>query len=530
MKLFLFFSSLLLSSSLAQQTQPSENLSAGLGQFTRRLLDNLEQTSASNFLFSPYSLHSVLSQVMFGAGGRTRVELERLLGVGATPSVLSQYRSLTGVSGLTSGSAQINTGNELAVATGFKPKSAYNQLLGRTFGSRITEYDFAGNRAEAVRQINDMVSQKTEGKIKDLLLEQDVDSLTRMILLNVIYFKAQWKKAFNVEDSQYQIFYSPLAGEVNTTFMNIKDEFRIYEDPAGDFEILELPYADETMSMLIILPASPTTQISSKLENFDFSLIKKEKLREAQVSIPKFNMKYQTYLKKKITELGAGDVFSSQSDLSGISDESLYVTEAVHQANIEVNEEGSEAAAATAVVVGVRTIRRKKQFFADKPFLFMIYDFGHNVPLFAGKVVDPSNTIQVQEPPQRSSAEEPQPSLGGTLVEPQQQQPNVEKCRRLLRDFPTAFDNYKICKKVKEAGKFLDWLRANRNLCETSLDHYEAFVSNNCGVVWCETASGQRGQWEAEYEADCSRGETEDNRQDCKILENKLKAFNALSC
>jgi len=526
MKLFLLTVSVLVSSSFSQE----ESLSSGMRQFTRRLLNNLELRSESNFLFSPYSLHSVLSQVMFGSGGRTKAQLETLLGVSAGKNLLEQYRSLTGVSGLTSGSAQINTGNELAVAAGFKPKSAFSQLLGRTFGSRISEYDFAGNKAQAVRQINDLVSQKTEGKIKDLLLEQDVDSLTRLILLNVIYFKAQWKKAFNVEDSQYQIFNSPVAGQINTTFMNIKDEFRIYEDPAGEFEILELPYADETMSMLIILPSSPTTQISSKLENFDFNLIKGEKLREAQVSIPKFNMKYQTYLKKKLTELGAGEMFSSQSDLSGISDQSLYVTEAVHQANIEVNEEGSEAAAATAVVVGVRTIRRKKQFYADTPFLFMIYDFRHNVPLFAGKVVDPSNTIQVQEPPQRSSSVEPEPSLGGPLIDQQeQQQPNVETCKRLLRDFPTAFDNYKICKKVKEAGKFLDWLRANRNLCETSEDHYEAFVSNNCGGVWCEVASRQRGQWEAEYDA-CSRGETEDNSQDCKILENRLKAFNALSC
>merc|ERR1711902_202832 len=451
---------------------------------------------------------------------------EQVLGVRASEDLLSQYRNVA--TDITSGSAQLNTGNELAVALGFKPKSSFNQLLARTFGSRISEYDFAGNGAGAVRQINDLVSQKTEGKIKDLLLEQDVDSLTRMILINVIYFKAQWKIAFNIEDSRAQIFNSPLAGEVNTTFMNINDKFRIYEDQDGEFEILELPYADQTMSMLIILPTSPTTQVSSKLEGFNFTLIKEEPLRDAQVSIPKFNVKYQTYLKKTITNLGAGDVFSSESDLSGISDQPLYVTEGVHQANIEVNEEGSEAAAATAVVVGVRTIRRKKQFYADTPFLFMIYDFRHNVPLFAGKVVDPSNTIQVQEPPQRSSSVEPEPSLGGPLID-QQQQPNVETCKRLLRDFPTAFDNYKICKKVKEAGKFLDWLRANRNLCETSEDHYEAYVSNNCGGVWCEVASRQRGQWEAEYDA-CSRGETEDNSQDCKILENRLKAFNALSC
>ena len=179
------------------------------------------------------------------------------------------------------------------------------------------------------------MSQKTEGKIQDLLLEQDVDSLTKMILINVIYFKglffpnfnrkwiiieifsAQWKKAFNVEESFYQFFNSPLAGEVNHTFMNIDDQFRIYEDPEAEFEILELPYADETMSMLIVLPSSPTVQISSKLEGFNFSAIRELEPRDARVSIPKFNMKYQTYLKKKISDLGAPDLFSANSNLEG---------------------------------------------------------------------------------------------------------------------------------------------------------------------------------------------------------------------
>ena len=215
--------------------------------------------------------------------------------------------------------------------------------------------------------------------------------------------------------------------------------------------------------------------------------------------------------------------------VAGISDQDLYVTEGVHQANIEVNEEGSEAAAATGVVVGVRTIRRKKQFFADKPFLFLIYDFQNNVPLFAGKVVDPSNTIQVQEPPERSSEESEGDSdkrLGGTLVSGQ---PNIETCKRLLRDFPTAYDNFKICSKVKEAGEFLDWLRANRNLCETSEDHYEAFTDNNCGSVWCEGAASKMEDWEEEYQAQCEVTDSS-NQQDCKILQNKLKAFQALSC
>ena len=221
-------------------------------------------------------------------------------------------------------------------------------------------------------------------------------------------------------------------------------------------------------------------------------------------------------------------VLSPAFCVAGISDQDLYVTEGVHQANIEVNEEGSEAAAATGVVVGVRTIRRKKQFFADTPFLFIIYDFQNNVPLFAGKVVDPSNTIQVQEPPVRSSEEsagDSDPTLGGTLVSGQ---PNIETCQRLLRDFPTAYDNYKICRKVKEAGEFLDWLRANRNLCETSEDHYTAFTSNNCGPVWCQEALTARPGWEAELAGQCSV--TDGTQQDCKITENKIKAFRALSC
>merc|ERR1719336_3204850 len=465
---------------------------------------------------------------MYGAGGRTQSQLSELLAIRPSQTVLSQWSDLS--LGLTRGSAQLNTANQLAVARGFKPKPAFNQLLARAFQSTISEYDFAANRANAVQQINNLVSQKTEGKIEDLLLAQDVDSLTKMILINVIYFKAQWKKAFNVEDNLYQIFNSPLAGPVNTTFMNIEDQFRIYEDPEAEFEILELPYADETMSMLIVLPSSPTVQISSKLQGFNFSAIREEPRRDARVSIPKFKMKYQTYLKKKISDLGAPDLFSANSNLEGISEQDLYVTEGVHQANIEVNEEGSEAAAATGVVVGVRTIRRKKQFFADTPFLLMIYDFQNNIPLFAGKVVDPSNTIQVQDPPERSAVE-PQVSLGGSLADPQNEQPpNIETCKRLLRDFPTAYDNYKICEKVKEAGKFLDWLRANRNLCETSEDHYKAFQTNNCGGVWCEMASSQRGQWEADYQAQCGEGETESNQQECKIIENKLKAFNALSC
>jgi len=382
------------------------DVSNGIRQFTKSFLIDFEESSQSNFVFSPYSIHSVFSQLLFGSKGNTKTQLQRLLSLTPSDRTISQYRLLS--SNLRSGSAQLLIANELALAQGFKPKSSYLQSLGNEY--RIAEYDFANDRANSVKKINDNVLQKTRGLIKDLLLEQDVDELTQMILINAIYFKAQWKTAFNPDDTFVGTFNSPVSGNVNVSFMTMDAKVRIIE--TDNLTILELPYADETMSMIIVLPKQGlTSTISSKLEDIDIADLKQAPLIEASITIPKFNMKYQTYLKEKMSNLGVTDLFGSRADLSGISDAPLYVSNGVHQVNIDVNEEGSEAAAATAVVVGVRTLTRKKQFYADRPFLFMIHDFQNNITLFAGKVVDPTNLINVQEPPPKTPILTPHTTL-----------------------------------------------------------------------------------------------------------------------
>ena len=103
-------------------------------------------------------------------------------------------------------------------------------------------------------------------------------------------------------------------------------------------------------------------------------------------------------------------------------------------------------------------------------------------------------------------------------------------CPRLLRDFPNALDNHKICNKVKEAGQFLDWLRDNRNLCEQSGDHYSEFMQHSCGAVFCAEAEQLRAAWQRDYTANCQGGTPPDNQQDCKNVENKLKAYKQLKC
>jgi len=322
--------------------------------------------------------------------------------------------------------------------------------------------------------------------------------------------------------------------------MTMDAKVRLVEEE--DFTVLELPYADETMSMIIVLPKpGASNTISEKLQSFNISKLKQATPIDVSITIPKFSMRYQTYLKEKMENLGATDLFGSRANLRGISDTPLYVSNGVHQVNIQVNEEGSEAAAATAVVVGVRTLTRKKRFFADRPFLFMIQDFQNNITLFAGKVVDPSNLINIQKPPTEGFEEvnskitdqfkNNQPLSTSSNSVASQPKPAVDPqvCGRLLRDFPNALDNHKICNKVKEAGQFLDWLRENRNLCEQSSDHYNQFMQNNCSGIYCNSAQVEVEQWRRDYSAQCSDIDR-DNQQDCKNLENKLKAFKTLQC
>jgi len=368
------------------------------------------------------------------------------------------------------------------------------------------------------------------------------------LILQCSLFSAVWKQSFDAEQTFETGFKSPIAGNINTPFLNMEAKVRILVDPVNGVEILELPYADPSKSMLFILPNSTTNDISSRIAGINLADIRRQPQVDTIVTIPKFNMKYQTYLKEKMKNLGANDVFSQSANLQGISDQPLAATEGVHQAFIEVNEEGTEAAAATAVVVGLRTARRKRQFFANRPFLFMVYDFSHNIPLFAGKVADPSNLVLIQRPaplPESSDVDDQNKSvqtsqnvqkpLSGPGVQTNlpikttKPEPSLKSCERLLRDFPNALDNHKICMKVKADGKFLDWLRANRNLCEQSADLYNTFLDTNCTGHWCQMAKTDKIKWEQDNTLQC-RNVASDKKQFCKNIDNKLKTVKELNC
>merc|ERR1712117_519879 len=517
-------------------TEPEQqsivSLQSGQQQFMNQLLQQIESNTTTNFVLSPHSIHSVFSQLLQGSGGRTKEELESLLGVRASDSLVEQYRILgQGLAG--EGFKQANL---LAVANNFKPKIEFRTNLNSGFQSDIREFDFGSNSLASVQEINKYVEDVTNQKIKDLLANDDVDGPTRMVLINAVYFKANWQFVFNADESFEAGFNSP-EGSVNVPYMSREADVRMLVDQERQMEILELPYEDPNRSMLIVLPnaGTSTQDLVQRIGSLDLASIRTNgKLAKTSIFIPKFKLKFKTYLKQQMEALGVRDLFAQSANLTGISDETLSASEAVHQAFIEVNEEGTEAAAATAAVVGLRTAQqRKREFFADRPFLFVVYDFEHGVTLFTGKVVNPNNANVIQT--RAALIQEPVVPATPAVAAPSA---NSAVCNKMFRDFPNSLDNSVICNKVESEGKKLDWLRKNRALCEESRDFFNNFMSKSCGSLWCDFAAPQLADWSAEANSSgvggCEgvegRVESVETKRRCKTVKNKLKAAEFLQC
>ncbi|GFU16317.1 serpin B8 [Nephila pilipes] len=258
------------------------------------------------------------------------------------------------------------------------------------YHASIRKTDFANNADEAVKEINDWVKEKTNGKIENLL--EELEPSTLMVLLNAVYFKGKWKVPFDPRFTEPRIFYNNgVESErktVNTMQMFNSLRFASFDD----FQVLMLPYKGENVSFLILLPQQRNglQALENSLTSEKLSIIL-DRLDEkrVRVSLPKFKFGVEEDLSEKIQELGANKAFErNAADFSGLtSDSQVFINKVIHKAVIEVNEEGSEAAAAT----GIQSLRSQiisDNFRADHPFLFAIIETGSksNMVLFLGRV------------------------------------------------------------------------------------------------------------------------------------------------
>uniref|UniRef100_A0A4D5RN74 Putative serpin n=1 Tax=Ixodes scapularis TaxID=6945 RepID=A0A4D5RN74_IXOSC len=363
-------------------------------RFAVDLLRGLPSSPEKNIFFSPYSISTAMGMVFAGAEGETRKDLYD--GFGYLRSglkedwVLQAYADHAKQLQVGQSQSTFDVANAAAIHEHLALLSTYENTLDSTFHAQLLKVDFVNGGPAAVDEINRWVKQKTHGKI-DKLFDGALDPLTRLVLLNAIFFKGAWSTKFDESATTKKQFLN--GGTTPTQVDTMTNRIRIGYKPFPQcrLEVVELPYAGGNYSMVILLPRG-----SEGIEGFKHNLtehllqdfIGHVEPREVTVSLPKFKLETEYSLKDNLKNLGITEMFSAQADLSGItSDADLTVSDVVHKAVVEVNEEGTEAAAASGVVAVNRLIGVPSlEFNVNQPFLFFIRNTQTQDFLFAGQV------------------------------------------------------------------------------------------------------------------------------------------------
>jgi len=356
-----------------------------------------------NLFFSPYSISTALAMTYAGARGDTAAQMAAALHYALAQAALHPafnrlaltLDSRAQAPGLPAGKAfTLHTANALWGQDGFPFQSDFLDLLAQNYGAGMHLLNFKSDPEAARQTINDWVSQETEKRITDIVPSGAIDPLTRLVLANAIYFKADWASEFEKIATADGDFTLLDGSRVSVPFMFQEGSFRYTE---GDgLQALELPYSGGDLSMLVILPQPGSFDaVQSALSAGELdSLVAGLDYQYAQVWLPKFHFDYSLDLNAHLQALGMSDAFDPDAaDFSGMDGRrDLYIGSVLHKAYVAVDEAGTEAAAASAVVVQAASapVGSPIVFRADRPFLFAIRDNPTGTILFLGRVMDPA--------------------------------------------------------------------------------------------------------------------------------------------
>jgi serpin B len=343
-----------------------------------------------NVFFSPYSISSAFAMVYEGARGRTAEEIKDVFYFpNNTAELRTSFAHMYNLINAPNKHYILKTANALWVQKDFPLSQNYLDVVEKFYGGKATNVDFVNNAEGARQTINSWVEEQTNGKIKDLIPKGVLNSLTHLVLINVIYFKGNWGHQFD-KDATHKENFTTAEGNVSVDMMFIEEDFPYYEN--NETQVLELPYKGGNVSMIVFLPKSNLSSFEANLslEKIE-DLIDKLHTQKVEVYIPKFKFETKYFMSEDLKEMGMSTAFSPGADFSGISSRGgLLIQEVIHQAYIDVNEEGTEAAAATAISVGITALPTTAVFKANHPFMFLILDKDTNEILFMGRVLNPS--------------------------------------------------------------------------------------------------------------------------------------------
>ncbi|NWH87341.1 SPB9 protein, partial [Aegithalos caudatus] len=378
-----------------------ESLCAANTTFAVDLLRKLcEENSGQNVFFSPFSISSALSMVLLGSRGSTEAQISKVLSLKNAQEAHNGYQSLISEINDPNTKYILRTANRLYGEKTFDFLASFLESSQKSYHAGLEQMDFMHAWEDSRKQINGWVEERTEGKIQNMLAEGILNSLTRLVLVNAIYFKGNWEEQFNKQWTREAPFQMN-KNETRPVQMMFK-EANFNMTYIGDLQtkILELPYVGNELSMIILLPDS-IQDGSTGLERLERKLtyeklmgwINPQMMRstEVMVSLPKFKLEEDYDLQPILRSMGMPDAFElGKADFSGISSvKELVLSEVVHKSFVEVNEEGTEAAAATAAVVENCCAMRVLEFTADHPFLFFIRHNKTCSILFCGRFCCP---------------------------------------------------------------------------------------------------------------------------------------------
>jgi serpin B len=289
---------------------------------------------------------------------------------------------------------ELRVANALWGQKDYRFLSSFTDLVETEYGGTLQAVDFVKAAERARQTVNTWVEKQTNGKIKDLISRGVLDAMTRLVLTNAIYFKGNWARQFDEERTREAPFMLRDGEKVQAPMMNQRAEFGYAE--TEQLQVLELPYVGQELSMVILLPkdVNGIESLEEQLDADNLTLwVKKVRQREVIVSVPKFEMTSKFNLERVLAALGMPLAFSRGADFSGMTGKrDLFISAVIHQAYVDVNEEGTEAAAATAVTMKLTSIGpdRTPVFRADHPFVFMIRDVKSGSILFLGRVENPT--------------------------------------------------------------------------------------------------------------------------------------------
>lgn len=348
-----------------------------------------------NVFFSPYSLSTAMAMLYAAAEGETKAQIQKTFYYPSMDVLNPNSAALYNQFNKPNPDYKLATVNDLWMEQGLTPTKSYVDTVQRYYGGQVTNLDFESNPNPSRLIINKKIAQHTNQLIPELLPKGSIKKNTVAVLTNAVYFKGDWKTPFNIQSTSEQPFYTHVGTSPNIKMMHTQADFGYSEDK--QVQVVQLPYKGDDLSMLVILPKSKEKTAmqqlvrdlsADKIKEWNKDLI----TQEVNLHLPKFKLKERYDMKDMLSDMGMPIAFNQDKATFKLFDQPLstWIDEIYHQAVVIVDEKGTEAAAATGIVVSTESASAPPPVFkADHPFLFMIKDNRTDAILFLGQVNKP---------------------------------------------------------------------------------------------------------------------------------------------